>query len=130
MGHTPRRRPNLCHFDRHGEIQPTVGFGASRCLTPIYRLSSASEFRGYGSTPEHGGIRDLVGSLVARLARDDTISAGRPYPDQIGLIHLQFIDFSILPRWYVICELWDSVFKLSNLIREVLLCKTKQDKTQ
>ena len=72
MGHTRSRRLNPRHFDRQGEIQPTVGCGASRCLTPIYRLSSASEFRGYGRMPEHYGVSGLVGSLVARLARDNT----------------------------------------------------------
>ena len=35
----------------------------------------SNQAAGYGNNPEHYGIRDLVGSLVARLARDDTSSA-------------------------------------------------------
>ena len=62
-----------CHFDRQGEIQPTFGCGASRCLRSIYRVTSPLEFRGYGRMPEHYGVSGLVGSLVARLARDDTM---------------------------------------------------------
>ena len=68
-----------CHFDRQGEIQPTVGCGASRCLSSIYRVTSPPEFRGYGRMPEHYGVSGLVGSLVARLLarldRDDTAVA-------------------------------------------------------